>query len=247
MKLEETERKRPKRLSREQIDAAILNTAFDDVLEYGFRAVSIDSISAKTGIAKTSIYRRWPNKAALVMDAFLRRIGPGIMFPKSASPVESIRLQMLALAKAFRGPFGKLTKALLGEAQFDAELAEAYLSRWIVPRRTAAKQIFNAAIDHGELRPGIDLDEALDALYGGLYYRLMIGSGPLSDAYVRGTFAGVMNGLALQTHLSHTPTELGKRTSHESNSNSANRQSRGDEPSGDPHTSSRKRRGSGPR
>ena len=63
----------------------------------------IDPISAKTGIAKTSIYRRWPNKAALVIDAFLHRIGPGITFPKSASPVESIRLQMLALAKALVG------------------------------------------------------------------------------------------------------------------------------------------------
>jgi len=136
------------------------------------------------------------------MDAFLHRIGPGIVFPRSASPVESIRLQMLALARAFRGPFGKITKALLGEAQFDAALAEAFLSRWIVPRRASAREAFQAAINCGELRPEIDLDEALDALYGGLYYRLMIGNGPLSDVYVRGIFTRVMSGLALPTQPS---------------------------------------------
>jgi AcrR family transcriptional regulator len=149
--------------------AVILNTAFEDLLEHGFRAVAVESISAKTGIAKTSIYRRWPNKAAMVMEAFLFRIGPGIEFPRKSSYVESIRLQMLALAKAFRGPFGAMIKALLGEAQFDAELAEAFRTRWITPRREATKAFIQAAIRNRELRPHVDLDQALDALYGGLY------------------------------------------------------------------------------
>jgi AcrR family transcriptional regulator len=184
-----------KRLRPEQIEAVIISTVFDELLENGFRAVTIESISAKTGIAKTSIYRRWPNKAAMVMEAFLFRIGPGIEFPRKPSYVESIRLQMLALAKAFRGPFGSMIKALLGEAQFDAELAEAFRTRWIAPRRDAAKEVLQSAIGNKELRPDVDLDQALDALYGGLYYRLMIGSGPLSDACVRGIFSAVLDGL----------------------------------------------------
>jgi AcrR family transcriptional regulator len=134
----EKDRRSVKRLRPEEIQAVILNAAFEDLLEHGFRAVTVESISAKTGIAKTSIYRRWPNKAAMVMEAFLFRIGPGIEFPRKPRYVESIRLQMLALAKAFRGPFGSMIKALLGEAQFDAELAEAFRTRWITPRREAA-------------------------------------------------------------------------------------------------------------
>jgi hypothetical protein len=59
------------------------------------------------------------------------------------SYVESIRLQRLALAKAFQGPFGSMIKALLGEAQFDAELAEVFRTRWITPQREAAKRLFN--------------------------------------------------------------------------------------------------------
>ena len=186
------------RLRPEQIEAVIISTVFEELLENGFRAVTIESISAKTGIAKTSIYRRWPNKAAMVMEAFLFKIGPGIEFPRKPCYVESIRLQMLALAKAFRGPYGTMIKALLGEAQFDAELAEAFRTRWIAPRREAAKEVLQSAIGNKELRPDVDLDQALDALYGGLYYRLMIGSGPLSDACVRGIFSAVLDGLRVR-------------------------------------------------
>ena len=194
----EKDRRSVKRLRPEEIETVIINTVFEDLREHGFRAVTVESISAKTGIAKTSIYRRWPNKAAMVMEAFLFRIGPGIEFPRRSTYVESIRLQMLALAKAFRGPFGSMIKALLGEAQFDAELAEAFRTRWISPRREAAKEVIQSAIRNKELRPDVDLDQALDALYGGLYYRLMIGSGPLSDACVRGIFSAVLDGLRVR-------------------------------------------------
>jgi AcrR family transcriptional regulator len=187
-----------KRLRPQEIEAVIIDTAFEELLEHGFRSVTVDSISAKTGIAKTSIYRRWPNKAAMVMEAFLFKIGPGIEFPRKANYVESIRLQMLALARAFRGPFGSIIKALLGEAQFDAELAEAFRTRWIAPRREAAKEVIRSAIRNKELRSDVDPDQALDALYGGLYYRLMIGSGLLSDACVRGIFSAVMDGLRVR-------------------------------------------------
>jgi hypothetical protein len=64
-----------------------------------------------------------------------------------------------------------MIKALLGEAQFDAELAEAFRTRWITPRREAAKKVIQSAIRNKELRPDVDLDQALDALYGGIYYR----------------------------------------------------------------------------
>ena len=102
------------RLRPSEIQRRVLDAAFESVLRIGFRAVTVESVSAETGIAKTSIYRRWPNKAAMVMDAFVFRIGPGIGFPPSDDHIGSIRKQMLALAKAFRGPAGTMIKALLG-------------------------------------------------------------------------------------------------------------------------------------
>jgi AcrR family transcriptional regulator len=94
------------RLRPSEVRTRVLNAAYNGVLQVGFRAVTIESVSAETGIAKTSIYRRWPNKASMVMDAFALRISPTIGYPHSEDPTESIPLQMLALARVFRGPAG---------------------------------------------------------------------------------------------------------------------------------------------
>ena len=82
--------------------------------------------------------------------------------------------------------------------QKSAVLAEAFRTRWITPRREAAKEVIRSAIRNKELRSDVDLDQALDALYGWLYYRLMIGSGPLSDACVREIFSAVLDGLRVR-------------------------------------------------
>src|ERR1700736_6866728 len=130
----ETNRNAHTRLRPSEIQRRHLDAPFESVLRIGFRAVTVESVSAETGIAKTSIYRRWPNKAAMVMDAFVFRIGPGIGFPPSDDHIGSIRKQMLALAKAFRGPAGTMIKALLGEAQFDGGFEGGFQRRWLVPR-----------------------------------------------------------------------------------------------------------------
>jgi AcrR family transcriptional regulator len=190
-------RGRPRDARRQQ---RILQAALDDFSELGFRAVSMESIAARAGVAKTTLYLRWPNKAAVVMDAFLSGIGPGIGFPRNASAVERIRLQMRALTRAFRGKYGTMVKALLGEAQFDAELAQAFRERWIAPRRQTASIVFRVAIATGELRADSDIETAIDALYGGIYYRLMIGTGALSEDFIEALFAQVMEGLRNAGH-----------------------------------------------
>ena len=184
----------PGRLRPADIRNCVLDAAYEGVLRDGFRALTVEAVSAETGIAKTSIYRRWPNKAAMVMDAFAFRIGPHISFPKQQDPLESIRLQMLSLARAFRGPAGTMVKALLAEAQFDQELAKAFLKNWLLPRREAATGALQDAIQSGQLRADLSIPETLDILYGGLYYRLMTGFGAISAAYVETVFAQVLQG-----------------------------------------------------
>lgn len=179
----------------ERLHKAILKTAFDLVLEVGFREVSIESIAAKAGVGKTTIYRRWPNKAAVVMDAFMTRVGSETLFPRADTLTDSIRLQMRTMAKAFRGRDGALVKALLAEAQFDAELATAFRERWTLPRRKMALAVFHEAVRRGVMRPDIDLEATIDLLYAPMYYRLQMGTGPLSDAYIDGIFDQAMEGL----------------------------------------------------
>jgi AcrR family transcriptional regulator len=187
---------RPERVRGEKVRKKILDAAIAMVFEVGFRAVSVESIAARTGIAKTTIYRRWPNKAAVVMDAFMDRVGSGTLFPPAERVLDRVLSQMKAMAKAFRGKDGSLVKALLAEAQFDPELAKEFRERWTLPRRKMAIEVFREAIRLRELRAGIDPETTIDLLYAPLYYRLQMGVGPLSDAYIDGLFDLAMNGLA---------------------------------------------------
>jgi AcrR family transcriptional regulator len=173
---------------------AILQAAMDLVVEFGFRGVSVESLAAKTGVAKTTIYRRWPNKAAVVMDAFMERL-LWTQFPNTKKTTESIRLQMHSMAKAFRTKDGAIVKALLAEAQFDGELATAFRERWTLPRRKLALAVLQKAVSQGELRSNIDLEATIDLLYAPMYYRLQMGTAPLSDEYIDEIFDQVMEGL----------------------------------------------------
>ncbi len=175
---------------------AILAAALDQVFAIGFRALTVDAIAAKANVGKMTIYRRWPNKAAIVMDAFLTLIGPDTEFPERPRARDRIKLQMRLQAKFFRGKFGKMIKALLGEAQFDPELAEAFRERWIEPRRRMTKKVLEEAVHQGDLPSDLDFEAAVDLLYAPVYYRLQIGTGPISEAYTDRIFEKVMKGLS---------------------------------------------------
>jgi AcrR family transcriptional regulator len=178
-----------------QIHQAILQAAVNLVLKRGFRGFSMDAIAAEARVGRMTIYRRWPNKASVVMDAFVARVDPNTLFLPAATYLESIRLQMRTMAKAFRGKDGALLRALLAEAQFDPELAAALREQWTMPRRRMAIAFFEEGIRKGFLRQNVDPDAMIDLLYAPIYYRLQMGTGSLSDAYIDEIFAHAMAGL----------------------------------------------------
>ena len=178
-----------------RIQSAILKAAVDLVLESGFKALSMDAIAGRAGVGRMTIYRRWPNKAAIIMDAFVGRVDPNTLFLPAKNFEESIRLQMRKMAKAFRGKDGALIRALLAEAQFDPELATALRERWTMPRRRMAISYFEEGQKKGFLRQDADPNAIIDLLYAPIYYRLQMGTGPLSDAYIDEIFEHAMKGV----------------------------------------------------
>jgi AcrR family transcriptional regulator len=174
----------PGRPRSERATTAILGAARELLEERGLRGLSVDAIAGRAGVSKATIYRWWPSKAAVVMDAFLAGTGPRMPFPDTGSTREDLRRQLRSVIRLFneprtRGPF----VALIAESQHDPELARALRERFIASRRAAAREVFTRGQARGELRPDLDVDIAIDALYGALYYRLLISGEPLKPRY----------------------------------------------------------------
>jgi AcrR family transcriptional regulator len=192
-----TRRGRPRS---DRVRQLILNTALDLAFEVGFRTLTVEMIAAKTGVGKTTIYRRWPNKGAVVMDAFLSIVGPKTIFPSTDRAINSIQLQMKAQVKAFRSKYGKMIRSLVGDGQFDPDVLDAFRQRWILPRRQLARTTIELGMKQGDLRSDLDVDTVIDTLYAPIYYRLMFETGPISDAYAKGLYQSVVKGYGTSRH-----------------------------------------------
>ena len=188
----------PGRPRSEEARSAILNSTLELLEEVGFSDLKIEAVAARAGVGKTTIYRWWPSKAVLVADAFMSSVIRETRFPDTGSVREDLRAQMQRLAGIFRGQRGRILRSLVGGGQSDPELIAAFRNRWLIPRRAEAFGILQRAIDRGQLPPELDRNLLLDTLYGPLYFRMLVGHGPLSAAFVDGVCDAVMDGIATQ-------------------------------------------------
>src|SRR6202795_1464594 len=159
----------------------------------GFPELSIEAIAADANVGKTTVYRWWPTKAALVADAFSASADEELRFPNTGSVQSDMSLQMRRLIRIFRSRRGKVVAALLAGGQSDPELIEAFRDRFLWPRRRQAYQTLQRGIDRGELPLDSDLDLILDSLYGPIYMRFLIRHAKLNES-----FAPAICGLVLK-------------------------------------------------
>jgi AcrR family transcriptional regulator len=145
--------------------------------------VTMEAIAERAGVSKATVYRWWPNRAAVVMDGFLSIVSSEVPFPHTGRAREDIRIHMRRLAEAFSGKIGRTVAALIAEGQSDPELAEALRSRWLSVRRAEAREILELGIERGEIREDLDPEVAVDVLYGPIYYRMLVGHAPLDDGF----------------------------------------------------------------
>lgn len=153
------------------------------VCELGPRAVSVDDIAARAGVGKQTIYRWWPSRSAVLMDALVELTDPE---PEDIPPgtYDAIRLQMGRVARMFSSRQGQLIRELIADAQGDPDLAEDFRARFFAHRRARGAATIARGIATGELRPDLDIEDTLDALYAPLWLRLLIGHRPMSGRAV---------------------------------------------------------------
>ena len=149
----------------------------------GFPELSIEAIAADANVGKTTVYRWWPTKGALVADAFSASADKELRFPNTGSVQNDIGLQMRGLIRIFRSKRGRVVAALLAGGQSDPELLEAYRERFLWPRRKQAYQTLQRGVDRGELPAGCDFDLILDSLYGPILMRFLIRHVKLDESF----------------------------------------------------------------
>lgn len=193
------EKRLPGRPRSEESRQSILRSTLKLLKEDGgFAELSIEAIAADANVGKTTVYRWWPTKAALVADAFAVSANDELLFPDTGSVQDDMTLQMRRLIRVFRSERGKVVAALLAGGQSDPELIEAFRGRFLWPRRKQAYQTLQRGIDRGELPADTDLDLVLDTLYGPIYMRFLIRHQKLDETFADGICGLVLGGLKKQ-------------------------------------------------
>ena len=181
---EEAIRRPPGRPRSEDHDEAILAATIALFAEKGYAALTVEGVAARAGVAKTTIYRRWPGKAALAMDAFLAEVSAEAPCPDTGSAQVDFRLQLRALVALFSKPHVRqLLAGVAYEAQADPTVAEAFRDRYLAARRGEGSEVLRRGIERGELDPALDHETFFDQLYGALYFRLLFGTGSLPPRF----------------------------------------------------------------
>jgi AcrR family transcriptional regulator len=174
----------PGRPRSEQARQAILYSTSKLLEQTGFAELSIEAIAAHANVGKATVYRWWPDKGALVIDAFSSSAGEELRFPDTGSVQSDMTLQMRQFLGVLRSRRGRIVAALIAGGQSDPELLRAFRERFLLPRRQEAYQTLKRGIERGELPRNLDLDLTLDSLYGPIYMRFLIAHGGLNENFV---------------------------------------------------------------
>ncbi|GAB3426625.1 TetR/AcrR family transcriptional regulator [Flindersiella endophytica] len=186
----------PERRS-ERARHAILSAAMDLCLHQGFAKVTMEGIAKHAGVGKQTIYRWWPSKGAVVQEALNEQVGSETDFPDTGDIRRDLRTQMNGVARLFASDASVPYVGLIAAAQSDPELARSLLATVVEPRVRACRQRLSKAQEQGEIRQGVDLEVAVEILYGPLYYRLLLHTRPPSPAQVKAILELALHGLGL--------------------------------------------------
>lgn len=184
----------PGRPRSEHARLAILRSTLKLLRESGFSEFTIEAVADRASVGKATVYRWWPNKGALIADAFASSVTPDLHFPDTGSVDKDMSQQMRQLIKVFNGPQGRIVSAILGAGQSDPELTEAFRERFLMPRRREAYATLRRGIVRGELRRNIDPNLVLDSLYGPIYMRFLIRHDRLTPDFIDRLSALVLAG-----------------------------------------------------
>ena len=162
------------------LEYAILAAAYDELCEVGYAAFTVEQVAARAGTGKASIYRRWPTRQELLLDA----LSAGLPMPAQCG-LEPVLNDSVTTADALRGiaaeigrvltsPAGAAMRAVKYEAASNPELAQLVDERFQAPRRSALLGLLRRGVTRGEVRADAVSDLVADVLPAMLLHQLLL-------------------------------------------------------------------------
>src|ERR1051326_1135991 len=173
---------RPPRRAAES-HAAIIDAVYALLQEKSVRDLTMEEVAKRAKVGKPTLYKWWPTKATLVLAMLCERMAPNLERPTGLSAEDSLRFRVRRLIDAFNGPYGKIVVGLIAEGQSEPAVLQEFFNRWVSPRRNATIADLQRGKDAGELRAETQPELVNDAIFGAIYYRLLLRSDPLTRRF----------------------------------------------------------------
>jgi AcrR family transcriptional regulator len=179
----------------ERVTTSVMTAAAAILERAGYAGLTMERVAAESGVAKTTVYRRWPTKAALCVDLYLDVAGRELRDPDTgdvARDLKAIAQTVVSLQK--RTVAGPAFVGLLAEAQIAPQTRTGVLAGFARKRRELTRQVLQRAITRGQLRRDTDVDLVIDVIGGATTFRLLQGHAPLSKRFTHDLIDLVLTG-----------------------------------------------------
>jgi AcrR family transcriptional regulator len=191
---EPRKRGRPRSAAAEQ---AMLAAAIELLAEHGYSGFTVEAVAVRAGVAKSTVYRRWPGKDELLVDALTTVKGPLAQLPGD-SVEQDLKVLMEAMRRSWLGTnHGVIMRRLAADGSDQPELYRMFRERVIEPRRALTRSVIERGIAEGSIRPDVDVNAVVGMLAAPVIVAVMThGENALTKRHVEFVVETVLAGLA---------------------------------------------------
>lgn len=183
-----------------EAEASILKAALYLLERKPLRQVTTDAIAHRAGVSKATIYKWWPNKSMVALDAYLGGMTERVAMPDTGSAELDFTVQLKSVTAFYKSSLGRLFCQFIAEGQSDPGFLALFRDRFLYARRDAARVMWRRGVDRGEIRKEIDSEIVLDLVYGPMVFRLLAGHGSLNDHESEAMIDAIFGGLRQPSH-----------------------------------------------
>ena len=178
---------------------AVLDATGALMAEGGLAAATVDGIRDRSGVSKTTIYKHWPNRLCVAVDAFADRLAQEASLPDTGTARGDFTEQIRRISAFYASPLGSVFTQLLASAVQDPDASERLQARLLASRQNGIQELWGRAVARGEVRDDVDPDIAIDLLFGPVMWRLVRRNGPLADDEADAITDAALAGLLTRT------------------------------------------------